>query len=235
MKKIAITAALASSLVIVNAAQANSVEGLGVSANYGLFSGPTLELTYPINDVLQIRGALSSGMNLSETTSDTDIDYDVEADGGINRLALDYHPYGGTFFLSAGYAVNNFKLKANGTSAASGTVEIGDTQYLIDSEVNLNGKLDWESGATFSMGWGHSPAQGWGAMFEIGAIFTGAPDVSLSGTGLVEDASNPGTQLDVSDSPEVQEAIRKEEDKIENDVGDYNFLPILQAGVTYRF
>ncbi|MDG6778749.1 hypothetical protein QCB44_08535 [Thiomicrorhabdus sp. zzn3] len=230
MKKIAMTAAIVSSLAMANSAQANSVEGLGVSANYGLFSGPTLELTYPINDVLQVRGALSSGMNLSETTSDTDIDYDVEADGGINRLALDYHPFGGTFFLSAGYAVNNFKLTANGTSATGQTVEIGDTTYDVTGDVALVGKLDWESGATLSMGWGHSPAQGWGAMVEIGAIFTGAPDVNLNGTGTVSDGT---TTYDVSS--ELEEDIKAEEDKIENDVGDYNFLPILQAGVTYRF
>lgn len=234
MKKLVTAAAMGSALVMANAVQAGSVEGLGIGAGYGLFSGPTLELNYPINDVLQVRGALSSGMALSESTNDTDIDYDVESDGGINRLALDYHPFGGAFFLSAGYAVNNFNLSALGTSSAGQSVEIGDTTYDVDADVALNGQLDWESGATISLGWGHSPAQGWGAMIELGAIFTGVPDVALSGTGTVDANDGNGPQ-DVSSSQLVQDALNKEEDKIKNDVGDYDFLPILQAGVTYRF
>lgn len=223
MKKVSTVAVLTAACMAGTA----HAQGLGVSANYGLFAGPTLELTYPINDLLQVRGALSSGMGLSETTSDTDIEYDVETDGGIQRLALDYHPFGGTFFVSAGYALNSFKLKADGST--TGEVTIGDTHYT-DSSATLNGNLDWESGATLSLGWGHSPARGWGAMVEIGAIVTGAPDVSLSGTGTVSDGA---TTYDVSS--EIEGDLRREEEKIQNDVGDFDFLPILQAGVTYRF
>jgi hypothetical protein len=74
-----------------------------------------------------------------------------------------------------------------------------------------------------SLGWGHSPAEGWGAMFEVGAIFTGAPDVALSGT------------FDGSEDATLNAALKDEETKLKNDVGDFDFLPILQAGVTYRF
>jgi hypothetical protein len=75
-----------------------------------------------------------------------------------------------------------------------------------------------------SLGWGHSPAVGWGAMFEVGAIFTGAPDVSLT-----------GTTTDTASQDALNVALADEETKLKNDVGDYDFLPILQAGVTYRF
>ena len=234
MKKLLLITAMASAIAISNKATASQIDGVGLGVNYGLFSGPTLELSYPINDTFQVRGALSNGMGLSETTSDTDIEYQVEADGGINRLAVDYHPFDGTFFLSGGYAVNNFSFDALGTSSVTDTVEIGNDEYYVDSDLTLGGNLDWDSGPTLSLGWGHSPAQGWGALLEVGVIFTGAAKVSLSGTGIVTNTETNET-YDVSDSQEVRESLDVEQKKIEDDVANFTVLPIFQAGITYRF
>lgn len=197
-----------------------AIDNVGVAVNYGLISGPAMELTYPINDMLQVRGALSTGMGLSESASDTDITYDVKADGGINRLSMDYHPFSGTFFLSAGYAFNDFKLKSNGSKTAA-SVEVGNDTF--SGTVKINGNLEWDSAPMLSLGWGHSPSKGWGAMFEMGAIFTGGPNVSLTGT--LNDASNAA----------LDAALKDEEIELKKDIGDYDFLPILQAGITYRF
>jgi hypothetical protein len=218
MKKILLSVIIGSAMVAPSIASANSADGVSVAVNYGLISGPAFELTYPINDLFQVRGALSTGMDLSESTNDTDVAYDVKSDGGINRLSMDYHPFAGSFFMSAGYAFNDFKLKANGTGT---DVTVGNDD--ITGTVNINGAIEWESAPMLSLGWGHSPAVGWGAMFEVGAIFTGAPDVALSGT------------LDGSEDVTLNAALADEETKLKNDVGDYDFLPILQAGVTYRF
>ncbi len=221
MKKILLSAIIGSVVAVPTVASANSAEGVGLAVNYGLISGPSLELTYPINDLLQVRGALSGGMGLSESSSDTDINYNVKADGGIHRLSMDYHPFAGTFFMSAGYAFNDFKLKADGTKTAV-NVKVGNDTF--NGTVNINGTMEWDSAPMLSLGWGHSPAEGWGAMFEVGAIFTGAPDVSLSGT-----TSDPTAQA------RLNAALKEEEAILQNDVGDYDFLPVLQAGVTYRF
>lgn len=199
---------------------------ISIGLNYGAFSGANLDLSYPINDNLQVRGSLSGGMDLSESTSDTDIEYEVETNGGIHRLALDYHPFANGFFLSAGYAINNFSLDGTGSALSGQTVTIGDTSYNVDADVQLDASLEWDSAPTLSLGWGHSPAKGFGFLFEVGAYFTGAPDVSLAGTGTVDG-------LDVS--TEIADDIAAEEKKLKEDVGDYDFLPMLQAGVTYRF
>lgn len=218
MKKLVLSAIIGSALAMPSIASANSAEGVGVAVNYGLISGPALELTYPINDLLQVRGALSSGMGLSETGSGSEISYDVKADGGIHRLSMDYHPFAGTFFMSAGYAFNDFKLKTHGTGT---NVKVGNAD--INGNVVIDGSLEWDSAPMLSLGWGHSPAEGWGAMFEVGAIFTGAGDVSLSGT------------LNGAQNADFNAALKDEEAILQNDVGDYDFLPILQAGITYRF
>ncbi|MGM0541833.1 MAG: hypothetical protein ACQEQR_05290, partial [Pseudomonadota bacterium] len=101
MKKVLYSAIFGLTTLHAINAHAADTGDLGMAVNYGLISGPALELTYPINDLFQVRGALSAGMGLSENTDDTDIVYDVEADGGIHRLSMDYHPFAGTFFMSA--------------------------------------------------------------------------------------------------------------------------------------
>lgn len=219
MKKLLVSSLFAVSTLGASQS-AVAMDNVGLALNYGLISGPALELTYPINDMLQVRGALSAGMGLSETANDTDIAYDVKADGGIHRLSMDYHPFSGTFFMSAGYAFNDFKLKSSGTKTAT-DVEVGNETF--NGTVDIKGDLAWDSAPMLSLGWGHSPSKGWGAMVEMGAIFTGAPDVSLSGT------------LDGSSDTTLNTALKDEETKLKNDVGDFDFLPILQAGVTYRF
>lgn len=211
-------------------ANASSFDGVGMGINYGAFSGPTLELSYPLSDTLQLRGALSNGMSLSETASTDGVDYEVSTNGGINRLALDYHPFNNGFFLSAGYAINNFSLDADGDVSSNETVTIGDTDYTATSAVKLKGKLDWDNAPSLSFGWGHSPAAGLGFMVEIGAYFTGAADVGLSGSGTVTDGT---TTYDVSD--EIADDIRAEEKNLQEDVGEFELLPVLQAGITYRF
>lgn len=193
-----------------------------MGVTYVAFSGPALELSYPITDTLQVRGALSGGMNVSQSDTNDGIDYDFKADGGIHRLALDYHPFSNGFFLSAGYAVNNFELKAK--ALESGTVQIGDDSYT--GTIALKGTVDWQNSPSLSIGWGHSPAKGLGFMVELGAYFTGSPDVDLAAT-FTGGGCPSQSALDAS--------VKDEEKEVEKEIGDFNYLPVLQAGITYRF
>ncbi|WP_040727187.1 hypothetical protein [Thiomicrorhabdus sp. Kp2] len=218
MKKLILASALFAGSFASHSLYASSMENVGLGINYGAFSGPSLELSYPISDTVQVRGALSGGMGLSETAKDTDIEYDVEADGGIHRIALDYHPFANGFFLSAGYAINNFELDASGSK--SGSVTVGNDTFTGD--VNINANIAWDNAPTLSLGWGHSPQQGLGFMIEAGAFFTGSPNTDINGT-----CTGTCTGFD--------EALKDEEVKLQKDVADYDFLPMLQAGITYRF
>ncbi|WP_321325455.1 hypothetical protein [Thiomicrorhabdus sp.] len=225
MKKIIVSSVLGGMVAMSPfASKASELNSVGVGINYGLFAGPTLELTYPINNSWQVRGALSSGMDMSETAT-TDIEYKVKTKNGINRLALDYHPFENSFFLSAGYAVNNFNVAADAQKNGS-DITIGDTTY--SGNVTLNGTLDWNNAPSLSLGWGNSPEKGWGGLIELGAIFTGTTNVNIIGTGTLNGN-------DVSTDPSIQAEIAKEEKKVQDKLSEYDFLPILQAGVTYRF
>ena len=228
MKKLLLsTMAVTAFALPLSASATEDLKDLGVAVNYGLFSGATLELSYPVGNDLNVRGALSAGMGLSETStgSATEPTYAVEANGGIHRLALDYRPFGNGFFLSGGYAINSYAIDV--TSSLTSAVTVGSTSYGV-ANATLTGQLSWNNAPTLSLGWGHSPAEGWGGLFEVGAIFTGAPDVSLTGTGTLDG-------LDVSSNTTVLAALNAEETKIKDEVANFDFLPIIQAGVTYRF
>ncbi|WP_319380597.1 hypothetical protein [Thiomicrorhabdus sp.] len=210
--------------------QALEDSNVGVGVNYGLLSGPTLEINYVISPMLQVRGSFSSGMGMSGHQKEDNIDYKVDQDGGINRIAFDYHPFAGNFFVSAGYAQNNVKFDMNAFSNGE-TVTLGNEDF-VTKNANLNGKAEWDNGATLTLGWGHSPAKGWGGMVEFGAIFTGATKVNLSGTGEI---SKNGTDYNLASDPTALQALREEEKKIQDDVSSVDVFPIVQLGLNYRF
>lgn len=226
--KAAVVAAM-STAVLAGTAQASGMDNIGVGVGYDVLSGGTLELNYPINDTFSVRGSVSNGIGFSESEQQDGILYKAKADGGIHRLAVNYHPFQGNFFLSAGYAINNFELGVKGTG--SGSVTVGDDAFN-NATVSMKGDVSWNNAPTLSLGWGHSPKKGWGFMAEVGMIYTGSPDVSLKGTGTYD---NGGGAVDVSSDPTFQAALKGEEKKLKDDLADANFLPLLQAGITYRF
>lgn len=208
------------SVPVVQAQQGN----LGWAVNYGVFTGATLELTYPITSTLQVRGALSSGMDYSDTLSDTQqsIEYNVTSSGTMNRLALDFHPFETGFFLSAGYAVSDFSMQASGGEL--GTVEIGDV--LFDGAVSVNSEFTWSSAPTLSMGWGHSPSKGFGFLVEAGAYLTGTPSIDMTGSCS---SSLPGG------CQGFEAELAFEEEELKQEVANEDVLPLFQVGVSYRF
>ena len=83
------------------------------------------------------------------------------------------------------------------------------------------------------MGWGNSPSKGFGFLFEAGLIFTGAAKYNLTGSGTVQDSN--GTTYDLASDPTIKAQLDKEKAKVEKDVSQLDFLPILQLGLNYRF
>jgi len=53
MRKSLLAATIAASMTSFSA-NAAATDGVGIGVNYGLFSGATLELSYPITDSLQV-------------------------------------------------------------------------------------------------------------------------------------------------------------------------------------
>jgi len=220
-KYIAAAFTLATGICSFSAAAEES-SGVGVALAYGAFSGPTLELSYAISDTLQVRGAISSGMSLTETFNTTGAEYEADASGGIQRLLIDYHPFDNGFFVSGGYSFNSFEISAVGEE--SGLVDVGD--QTVEGNISLDALADWDNAPSLTIGWGHSPSRGFGFLIEAGAYFTGAANITVTGTC----SSSVDGGCDGFD-----EALDEEAQELEDEISDFNVLPMIQAGISYRF
>ena len=235
MKKVIVAISFAAIAASANNsyAQTSPVDKVGVAVGVDLISGPTLELSYPITDYVSVRGSLSTGWSMDEEISDTDITYNVETDGAINRLALDIRPFQGAFFLSAGYGLSNFKVKPSAEYASGDSFTVDGNEYTVTSNTAvLNGNLDWDSAPTLSFGWGNSSSKGLGFLFEAGVAFTDAPTVSLNGFGTVEDSTGLVTYDLAQDDNNI---ISDEEANLQAEADEYDLLPIIRMAATYRF
>lgn len=205
-------------------ASASSFSDVGVGLNYDLLTGTGLEVTYPLSKTLQVRGSISNGIGLNEVEEGVgnELDYNVKIDGGLTRIVLDYHPFQGTFFLSVGYAFSDFNI--SGSGSGTGTTNVGNENFTGD--VTVNSDFSWDDGLSLTLGWGRSPSKGLGFILEIGVVQTGSPEATISGT---------ISGVDSITRDRFNNALREEEAEIEEDFADFDALPIIQIGLSYRF
>src|SRR5581483_6887465 len=133
-RKLAALLALATSL----AAGGAMADGFALGAKASTL-GLGLEATFSLSDRFNLRAGLN---NYSRTLNESDggIDYRADVDLKSAALIFDFHPFAGTFRISAGLVSNSNKLDLNATP--TGNVEIGDTTYTPAQVGTLNGKID---------------------------------------------------------------------------------------------
>lgn len=157
--------------------------------------------------------------------------YDLDMDNKNVYLNAELRPWGASdnrwaqgLYMAAGvgYLDNDYGLKARAGSA-NDTVTIDGWRYQGPGEVN--GKLDYSNKIAPYVGFGFAPKinKNWGLFGEIGAYYTGNPNVSLQATGL--------TALDPN-APSAQDSANADAQKIRND-DKYKWLPVGKVGVNF--
>lgn len=139
---------------------------------------------------------------------------------------FDYHPFGGAFRLTAGGYYNDNSVDLKDKANSGNTVDIGNSTFTGAQVGTLTGQVDFN---TFSpcVGLGFGNVVGEGSPFtfsvDLGAVYQGSPDVSLSASGPI-----------ASDLVFQTELVREVKDL--NDKADsYRFYPVVQVGLSYRF
>jgi len=207
---LALSALLAAAPLAASAADASKNMGIGL---VGGTEGAGIALGYRINDHFTLRGEFTR-WSLSDTKTIDDIDYDIDIDLGSAGLYLDWHPFAGSFRVSAGFARNLNELRIKNITTANLT--IGDTTYASINKGDLRGKANFNNAPYLGIGWGSAVPKGWGFRFDLGAWFLGKPDISLS------DRSGTASAAD----------LRKEEQKARDDIGDIIY-PNVSLAVSY--
>jgi hypothetical protein len=152
------------------------------------------------------------------------IKYDVDLKLLTLAGLVDWFPFSNGLRLSAGAMVNYNELDMNATSSSS--YEIGGTTYTPADVGTLSGNLDFNRLAPYlGVGFGNpfEKDSSWSFNFDLGVLFQGSPDLSVSTTGAL--ATNAAFQAD----------LEKEKQDLKNTLNEFKYYPVISFGITYRF
>ncbi len=217
--------------------------GVGIGVNFGL-GGIGFEVATPLLPRhLNLRG---EGSFLSYTPSTITTSGNLNINGTIkfqNAAAMvDWFPFHGVFRLSGGMTLyNDTGLTANLAVPPGKSVTLGSVTYYSDPNVGGN-PLSGNGAFTFggnkvvprtTLGFGNMlPKKGhFRFEMEAGVQYFSAPTVALAFSGNGCPAAN---SPEIECGPVNQTDVQNEQTKLQNDLYDLKFYPILSFGLTYR-
>ena len=158
---------------------------------------------------------------------ESDIEYDLNLELKSFGLFADVHPFKQAFRITAGFLINGNEFTGKGKPTGS-AFDIGDNSYTSGDINSLGFDLSYNTFAPY-LGIGFDTTFGdddrWGFVFDLGILFSGAPKASFS----------YATTLTGSDLQTLKNNIEKEKKEIQDSLDDFEFWPILSAGLVYQF
>ena len=174
------------------------------------------------------------GFTYSGDYDDTDTHYDTDLDLFNVGATLEYHPFASGFYIGAGiyYQDPNYEMDA---TPSGGEYEFNDTFYPAELVGSVNGKVEDLNKVVPYIGIGYDASLFDSGnlffTFKAGAWYQNSPKVSLTAHDCILDQI-PGSPLGCND---LRYDLDKEEQDINEDIKDYQWWPVVQIGITYRF
>ena len=154
--------------------------------------------------------------------TESDVEYNLDLELKSLGLFADWHPFKGSFRLSGGFLINGNGIegKAKPTTA---NFDIGDGTYALNSaslEISYNTFAPY-----FGLGWDTTfgDEDNWGFCFDLGLVYSGSPEASL-----IVDPTDGMTAALTAD-------VKKEEADLQESLDDFEWWPVLSAGLVYQF
>lgn len=196
-------------------------ERLGYGAQFGV-QGAGLHLRYDAAEQFYIR-LDTNYLQYDDSFEVDDIDYTGELDFSNVGLLANWLPFSNIGLRITGGAFVG-PLQLDGSAGGVGnTIDINGTNYLLGANDQLNTSIEYNTVNPYlGIGWDFAfgAEKNWVLGIDLGVLYMGEPDVSLVGTGALAAATAD---------------INAELDSIREDLEDYNFLPVVKIGLTYRF
>jgi hypothetical protein len=214
--------ALLTSWFLFHASMASAEGNLALGLKGGS-TGLGLEATYRVAPMLNLRAG-GAGFLYSGNFEQDGNDFSVDARLASASLLADFHPFRGSFRISAGGLLNFNQLKGK----ATGDLDIDGTTYQNGV---LNAEVDFNTLAPYvGLGWGNAFRGGrLTFMTDIGVIYAGSPSLSL-------DASVPG--LDANQTAQLETNLAEEKANLQSELDNLpwlQFYPVVTLGLSYRF
>lgn len=218
------------SILCYQQAQADVAVGVGLST-----LGVGVQGTFGVNKYINLR-LTASAASVDEDFEESGTNYKGTVDFSSYGLITDIHPFGGSFYLSAGYLAhdNNIDLKA--TCPQSCDIDGKSYQSFPDGQINAG--IDFGSGAPYAgIGWGNAMQGGRiYAKLDIGVLFQDKPTVDLNVTGTFRNI-NTGLPMNTS-NPIFQKEVANEEKALQKEINDADYselYPVIGLSIGYRF
>lgn len=143
----------------------------------------------------------------------------------LQNLGLlgDWHPFGGAFRLTGGVFYNDNQFSLTGQSSG-GTYTFNGVTYSSAQAGTVTANVDFNKVAPYvGFGWG-SGGDGAGLHFtsDFGVMYQGRPNATITATGA---AANPALASDV----------KAAQSQLQSDLNNFQWYPVVQIGVVYRF
>jgi hypothetical protein len=198
----------------------------GVTAEIGT-TGLGLHLSVPLKDNLNARFGLN-GLNYSYDGNTSNVDYDFKLKMRTVDALLDFYPTASAFRLTGGVVYNGTKVDARGKPSGAGTYTLNGHTYTASSAGSLNGNIDFRKLAPYlGIGYGNAPkANGWGFSADLGVLFQGSPDTSLTSSGCTA-----GTAICTALATDVA----AENARLKDEVKDLRAYPVIRVGISRSF
>lgn len=199
--------------------------GFGLTAKVGT-------LGYGIEGTTGLAENVNLRFGYNGLSSDLFRDYDYKMNGTTATfsarasletfsLLADWHAFGAAFRFSGGLMYDNNKFEG---TAPLGYYNIGsgNTTYHVGLDTTVQSSRN--VAPYFGVGWGNGVSKGrhWILSADLGVLFQGTPDVTLTPTG-----SNAAL-VDPND-------LAIEESNLEDELKIYRFYPVASIGATYHF
>jgi hypothetical protein len=208
-------------LAFANNAWADETGGIDVGVKLSTL-GAGVEVNYPLSS----RWTVAVGLNKYSKSQIENIDgndYDQDIDLQTLSLLFNYHPFKGTFRVTAGAMLNNNEVKL--TADPNATYEINGTVYDSSEFGELKASVDFEQIAPYiGVGFGHGASSGFSFTFDVGVLMQGEPNVDMTSTG--------GS---LSNDPTFQANLKQEEANAQDDIDEFTLYPVVALGLSYRF
>jgi len=175
-------------------------------------------LAFQAGEKVAVRVA-GHGFDYEYDGTEAGIPYNVELDLRSAGAFLDWHPGAGRFRITVGVLGNGNEITT--TAAAQATYEIGGTTYTAADVGTLTATVDFRRAAPYlGFGWGGAiGAQGLSLYADLGVMFQGTPNATISVTGSGVSAAD----------------LALEQAELEAALEDYKYYLVLGLGLSYAF
>ena len=139
-------------------------------------------------------------------------------------LLGDWHPFAGSFRLTGGLFYNDNQFNLAGQPSGGGTYTFNGNTYTAAEAGSVDANVSFNSLAPYiGFGWGDGGA-GAGLHFtsDFGVMYQGSPNATIT-------ATNPTNNAQLASDVAAAQA------QLQSDLSSFQWYPVVQVGLDYRF